>query len=106
MRAAREAPVLAIDVGGTKTAVATTTAGDVRRFSAAANYASADFPTLEALLDVYLDAHPARAGNFAAIGVGAAGPVLGRRCQVTNLRWSIDADAISDRRRCAPHVHA
>jgi glucokinase len=97
MPEAGEASVLAIDVGGTKTAVAALSSRDVRRCRSAATYASADFVNLEELIRAHLEAYPSADRRFAAIGIGAAGPVVGRRCQVTNLTWSIDADALERR---------
>ncbi len=87
--------ILSLDIGGTKVAVATFAArgelepvGDVRR------YPSKDFPGLTELLQSHFGARPSP-GTYWVAAIGLAGPVLGRKVQLTNLPWTVDADQIS-----------
>ncbi len=83
--------VLAGDIGGTKTRLATVdvTSSQVHILREA-SYASRDFATFELLLADFLSG--AESPAHAAFGV--AGPVEGRVVQTTNLPWRIDADAL------------
>jgi glucokinase len=76
--------VLAVDVGGTKTALALASAragGPIRQ----QRFASADWEGFEPLLDAFL----AEAGRprIAAAAIAAAGPVASGVVEVTNLPW-------------------
>jgi glucokinase len=85
------ATVLAGDIGGTKTLLryvdgAGATLTEQR-------YESGAFPTFEAMITDFL----ARCGAGAAAAsscFAVAGPVIGRRAQITNLVWSVDADLL------------
>jgi len=85
--------ILALDIGGTKVAVATFAAGPSGlTMQAHTRYKTHDFAGLEALLQHHF------AGSvppLQAISIGVAGPVLGRVVTLTNLPWSIDADRLS-----------
>ena len=82
--------LVAGDVGGTKTLLALFDGDPVRELS----YSSAAYPSLEALLDEFLDGvEPAPS----TLSLALAGPVRGGRAQVTNLGWSVDATALRDR---------
>jgi glucokinase len=84
--------VLVGDIGGTKTALGL--AGvhrDQVELEVTREYPSANFDSLEAVVQRYLDETGIDA-RFAAFAV--AGPVRGRRSQATNLPWDIDADAM------------
>jgi glucokinase len=84
--------ILAVDVGGTKIAVAWAHPGDLR-LEAVASYPTGQQASLKACLEAYLRAHP---GEIMATGIGIAGPVFGRRCEGTNLPWAVDAAALED----------
>lgn len=81
-------PVLAVDIGGTKTRVALVAArpghADLLREQ---DYPSHRFESLTEILGDFLQSgdRPVRAG------FGVAGPVRGGRCQTTNLPWMVDA---------------
>jgi glucokinase len=83
--------ILAGDVGGTKTvlAICDPQLAIVRE----AVYPCADYPSLEAILAVFLTADEQRALTAASFGV--AGPVTGNRAEITNLPWTIDGAAIA-----------
>lgn len=82
--------LLAVDVGGTKVAVAWADPEDLS-LQAVESYPTAQQPSLEACLRGYLEAHP---GRPLATGIGIAGPVFGRTCEGTNLPWRVDAAAL------------
>ncbi len=83
--------VLAGDIGGTKTRLATVEViGNKVHVLREANYASRDFATFDLLLSDFLS------GNTSPLhaAFGVAGPVQGRVVQTTNLPWRMDADAL------------
>ena len=85
--------VLAADVGGTKTAVATLEIGArALRVVREARYASRDFGGLSEVLADFLSGER-RAPGFA--GLGVAGPASGGRAWITKLGWTIDASRLS-----------
>jgi len=81
--------ILAGDVGGTKTNL-----GLFRRVggklvsSREESFSSGEFPSLEAMIAEFLS-HGRQKVDRAAVGV--AGPVVGGRSQVVNVRWPVDA---------------
>jgi glucokinase len=89
--------ILAGDVGGTKTRLALFDDADApprleRR------YASSDHSALEPLIAAFLaEAQTALGEQVAprAACFGVAGPIEGRRVQVTNLPWTIDAESLA-----------
>jgi glucokinase len=85
--------ILAGDIGGTKTVLALCdrSLAIVRE----AIYPCADYPSLEAILDVFLQPDERRALTCAAFGV--AGPVVDGTAKITNLPWTIDARVVADR---------
>jgi glucokinase len=85
--------ILAGDVGGTKTVLAICDAAlaIVRE----AVYPCADYPSLEAILDVFVSPDERRALTGACIGV--AGPVVAGTAKITNLPWTIDAAVLAGR---------
>ncbi|MEW6719369.1 MAG: glucokinase [Thermodesulfobacteriota bacterium] len=87
--------ILAGDVGGTKTNLALYSAvrGGLRR-GAARSFRSYDYPSLEAILEVFLAGR--RKVDVACVGV--AGPVRQGKSRLTNLSWSVDREAV--RRAC------
>lgn len=84
--------LLAGDIGGTKTTLAlySTEAGPYKPI-AKATFASQEFASLEAIIDVFLtDRNVAiRSASF-----GIAGPVVDGRVQATNLPWVIEKQAL------------
>jgi len=88
-------PILAGDIGGTKTLLQLKEADDVlfeRRFDSTA------FDTFDALLAAFFErAASVRLGEVHAACIGVAGPVDGRLARVTNLPWQLDADALAAR---------
>ena len=88
-------PILAGDIGGTKTLLQLKEGAEVlfeRRFDSNA------FATFEDLLAIFLDQAASEGlAELSAACIGVAGPVEGRRAQVTNLPWRLDADALAAR---------
>lgn len=80
------------DIGGTKTRLAFLQATpDGVRILREQTFPSGAFPSLEAILAQFLGT---REWDIQAVGLGIAGPICERRCQATNLPWSIDANAL------------
>ncbi len=88
------ATLLAGDIGGTKTRLATVEVRGQRvSIVQEREYASADFPDLASLLQDFLD----QSGPLATACFGVAGPVRDGSAQITNLPWHIDASALRQR---------
>ncbi|HUP49933.1 MAG TPA: glucokinase [Thermoanaerobaculia bacterium] len=81
--------VIAGDVGGTKTLLRCVEASG--EISAEQRLESAAFPAFDALLAAFLQRCP---GTIDAACFAVAGPVLGGRADLTNLRWLIDEAAL------------
>jgi glucokinase len=78
--------ILAGDIGGTKTLLRLADGHDTvdeKRFESGA------YATFSGMLGEFLSAHRADAIRSACFAV--AGPVIGERAKVTNLRWDVDA---------------
>ena len=89
-------PILAGDIGGTKShlAVAEVSGSEVR-IVREITYPSRDYATFEDLLgDFFSVAEPFLSSGFIRAAFGIAGPVQGRVVQTTNLPWHIDAAAL------------
>ena len=91
---------LVADVGGTNTRVGLAhedglVDGATRRFR------NADNPSLEVVLQQYMDEE--KPGSVLGVCVGAAGPVSDGVARMTNLDWHIDRDVLRDVTK-APHV--
>jgi glucokinase len=87
--------ILAGDVGGTKTNLALySPSGNGLRRRYARTFRSYDYPSLEAILEVFL----AGRGKITLACIGVAGPVKDGKSRLTNLPWSVDAESI--RRAC------
>jgi glucokinase len=85
--------ILTGDVGGTKTRLALlqpTAEGHLELLNER-YYRNAGYAALEPLLQVFLDSLEILPD---AAGFSLAGPVQGRLCRLTNLPWSVDADAL------------
>lgn len=80
--------ILAGDIGGTNSRLALfeVTSGALRSV-AEERLASRDAPSLEAVLDLFLERHPAR---IDAAAFGVPGPVKQGRVITTNLPWVVD----------------
>ncbi len=88
------ATLLAGDIGGTKTRLATVEVdGQCVAVTRECEFASADFPDLESLLQAFLD----QSGPVSVAAFGVAGPVRNNAVQTTNLPWRIEADALRRR---------
>lgn len=83
--------VLAVDVGGTKTALALYEAdGDEVHCLRTAKVASASEPGIEPIVARFLDGLAIDAAAF-----GVAGPVRDGLCKTTNLPWTLSREALS-----------
>lgn len=92
-----EGLILAADVGGTKTHLALVPSpghGRVGAPVAEATYGTADFGSLEAMIDGFLDGHRS-AGTLAAASIGFAGAVSGGRGVGTHVPWDVDERALA-----------
>jgi glucokinase len=89
--------LLAGDVGGTKTLIGLFERAQPRpKPLAIHSYPTNEFPTFTAILDAFaLDVHQPFSVGAAVIGV--AGPVIGRRAQLTNVTWDVAADEVTAR---------
>lgn len=80
--------ILAGDVGGTKTRLALYPAGGSPRLPLSeCRAASRDYPSLDALVLEFAGSHR---NAITAAAFGIAGPVIGNRCDTTNLPWTMD----------------
>lgn len=96
--------ILAADVGGTRARVAWLGA-DPRldgpfpfRPLCERTLESRRYPNLETVLETFLADCPG-ARDSAAAAIGVAGPVVGGRCQTTNLPWAVDEAELATRFR-------
>jgi len=85
--------ILAGDIGGTKTvlAICDRSLAIVRE----AIYPCAEYPSLEAILDQFVQ--PDERASLAGACFGVAGPVIAGTAKITNLPWTIDAAVVSAR---------
>jgi glucokinase len=94
--------ILAGDVGGTKTILGLFSRRGGRLVAGRqGTFRSADSPSLEAIVEAFVSPGGER---VTACALGVAGPVVGERTQVVNLRWAVDARRIARRLRL-PKVH-
>ncbi|HEV8128029.1 MAG TPA: glucokinase [Candidatus Eisenbacteria bacterium] len=96
--------ILAADAGGTKTNLALVPALGKGRIGSPASlesYRSADFPSLEAMIDAFRKRHPA---PLAGVSIGFAGPVAGGRGAGTHVPWVVEERVIA-RQLGLPRVH-
>ena len=96
--------VLAADVGGTKTRLALVPAlerGRIGAPGAERTYLSADFPSLEAMIDAFRSSHD---GPIAAVSIGFAGAVAEGRGVGTHVPWVADERALA-RHLDLPRAH-
>jgi glucokinase len=84
---------LAGDIGGTKTILALfSPENGPHRPLVEKTYPSNDYATLEEIVCDFLREDP---HGVSGASIGVAGPVIGGRSQVTNLRWVVDAVNLS-----------
>jgi glucokinase len=87
--------LLAGDVGGTKTLIGLFTPGEGRPTAVdVRSYRTLDFVSLTTLCREFLHDAAADARKIRSACFGVAGPIQGRRAQLTNVPWEVDADAI------------
>jgi glucokinase len=84
--------ILAGDLGGTKTHLALFEPGPPLRLVRLETFASAAFPSLDAMLDRF---RGEGAPRLAAAALGVAGPIVGATAVLPNLAWSVDADRVA-----------
>lgn len=85
--------ILCGDIGGTNTRLAILEPALPRpRIVFSQTLPSGTFPTFEEAVEAFLDG--AGRPKIGQAGFGIAGPVIGRRCQATNLPWVVDAAAL------------
>jgi glucokinase len=83
--------IIAGDIGGTKTLLQLVDVGGGGRVVVSEKrFESGGYRTFDALLTEFIGSERVDAACFAV-----AGPVIGRRAEVTNLKWTMDADALS-----------
>ncbi|QSA97977.1 glucokinase [Methylococcus sp. EFPC2] len=87
--------ILAGDIGGTKTVLASieTQAGGSTHIVREQTYASGEFRTFDEIIGLFL----ADGEQIDAAAFGVAGPVIDQRCQTTNLPWLLDGSALKIR---------
>ncbi len=86
--------ILSGDIGGTQTRLRIS-ATDQREPLLQKTFPSNHYPGLVEIIDEFL--RQANSTAIAAACLALAGPVLGRRVQLTNLPWAVDADQIAKR---------
>ena len=87
--------ILAADIGGTKTLLGLFRRVDGRLKSVREeSFASQEYPSLVAMIDEFLSRGRQKVRRC---GVGVAGPVVGGRSQVVNVRWPVDARRVARR---------
>jgi glucokinase len=87
--------LLAGDVGGTKTFIGLFARSDGRPTAIdVRSYRTLDFDSLTTLCREFLKDAATDARRIRSACFGVAGPIVGRRAQLTNVPWEVDADAI------------
>ena len=86
--------LLAGDIGGTKTVLALFSAETSFTPLNKQKFASADYDSLDDIVEEYLHTQNA---TVDAAAFGVAGPVVNNRAHITNLGWTIDAQSISEK---------
>ena len=87
--------LLAGDVGGTKTLLGLFARGQTRPGAVEIrSYRTLDFPSLGALALKFLRETSTRPVDIEAAAFGVAGPITGRRAQLTNVPWLVDLDTL------------
>ncbi|MCL4461350.1 MAG: glucokinase [Nitrospirae bacterium] len=96
--------ILAGDIGGTKTALGLFSPDNLEKSIAARNlpsanvserYPSHEFSGLTPIVETFLKKNRSVLGDLPVLATfGVAGPVLGNRCETTNLPWVIEGDVL------------
>lgn len=60
-------------------------------------YPTADFPTFDAALRHFLSDAGVEDSEVYSCCIACAGPVLANKCVMTNLQWTVDGAAITER---------
>lgn len=104
--------ILCGDIGGTNTRLALAdvgagSEGDAGvRILASSSVPGREVGSLSSAVERFLSQHQPllhqHGGHVRAACLGVAGPVVGRRVQMTNLAWCVDADALSQQLGGAP----
>lgn len=82
--------IIAGDVGGTKARIGLFERRAERvELITSEQYASKDFPSLESILEVFIQKHSAASGKIDSGCFGLPGPVVDGRVKVTNLPWEV-----------------
>ena len=86
--------ILAGDIGGTNTRLALfdTTGTEPGQAIIEASYPSPAHPTIEAILEQFIDQH--RLNRIDRACFGLAGPVIDQVCETTNLPWIVSAQSV------------
>jgi glucokinase len=87
--------ILAGDIGGTKTNLALFDGAGAGGYEprAAASYPSANYDSLEAILDEFVGAH--RPAGIDAACLAVAGPVVRDEVRATNLAWTVERASLA-----------
>jgi glucokinase len=96
--------IIAGDIGGTKTNVALfdSSGGEIGRPVVVQSFPSGRYPSLEAILTEFVEAHRPLEVTHACFGV--AGPVVGGSVEATNLAWTVGEEKLSETLH-VPRVH-
>lgn len=92
--------LLAGDIGGTKTTLALF--ADVNTLATPVvetTFASTQYPSLEAIIHEFLRQQTA---PISRVALGVAGPIIGDTAHVTNLRWQVKRQSLSEQLGGAP----
>ncbi len=93
--------ILSGDVGGTKCNLALFEQGDgIFSLRYQSRFSSHDYPGFAPIVAAFLRQagdciRSSQAGRIVAAGFGVAGPVIGKRVQITNLGWELDSDQLA-----------
>ena len=95
--------IIAGDIGGTKTNVALfdSQGAEIGRPAVVRSFPSGRYPSLEAILAEFVEAHRPLEVTHACFGV--AGPVVGGRVEATNLVWTVSDRKLAEA-LCVPSV--
>ena len=85
--------ILSGDIGGTKTLLRLSTTDQFRAPLLQQSFSSNQYSGLAEIIEEFLQ--PAHAVKISSACFALAGPVLGRQVTLTNLPWSVDADALA-----------
>jgi glucokinase len=94
--------ILAGDIGGTKTTLAIIDpVKEQRTFIAKKTFPSGNYPTFEALLDVFLEGINI---SLSRACFGIAGPIFEGSVQMPNLSWRIEESTLSEKLKFPVHL--